>query len=58
MFLGTPLVQRQQDRSIGVDDLAEIAVRGALRPLAEEPLVPLKLSATLRTPMIVQRRFN
>jgi hypothetical protein len=42
MFLGAPLVQAQQDRAVGVDQLAEIAMRRALWPLTEEPLIPLE----------------
>src|SRR4029079_16033448 len=40
MILDAPRVKAQQHRAIRIDELAEIAMRGAPGALPEEPLVP------------------
>src|SRR5262245_24898833 len=42
MLMGTPLMKAEQDRSIRVDDLAEVVMSGSRLRQAKERLVPLQ----------------
>ena len=42
MVVVAPAVNAEQNSSVGIENLAEVIVRGASRRLAEERLVPLK----------------
>ena len=50
MLVRTPLVQAQQDRSVIVDELPEVMVRGQPRRLTKERLIPLEAVSDISNP--------
>jgi hypothetical protein len=67
MIVGTPLVQTEQDRSVGIDDLTEIVVGRSRSRQAEQRLVPRKAERDVsdaddrpqaRAPRVLRQSIN